>query len=342
MAGADLTLAGLAHRLDAELVGSDADMVVEGVGTLQDAGPLQVAYFGNPRYAPYLRTTRALAVITGTEVETSASNLLVVSNPYLAFRNALQIFAPDRSSGFSGVHPSAVVHPSATVSPDALIGPCAVVDRDARIGQGTRLGASAVVGPGAVVGNDCVIHPLAAILADCVVGDRVVIHPGVVIGGDGFGFVPDPGGSHIKIPHNGNVIIEDDVEIGSGTTIDRAVAGSTVVGRHSKLDNLVQVAHNVKIGSGCFIAAQTGIAGSTVLEDQVTCGGQVGIGGHLRIHRGAVLTGKCGVTRDVPAQGVVSGVPARNHPENMRIMAALTRLPLLIRALAVKRNGDAE
>lgn len=338
MAVAEITLSRLASLLSARLTGEGGELPVLGVSTLEEADGSQVCYFGNPRYARYLGSTRALALITGSEVRTSAANQLVVKNPYLAFREVLTLFAPDRSSGFAGVHPTAVVHPSAVLADDARIGPNSVVDRDARIGSGTVIGASCVLGPWAVVGENCVIHPLVTISADCVLGNRVIIHPGVVIGGDGFGFVPDPAGAHLKIPQNGNVVIEDDVEIGAGTTIDRAAVGSTVVGAHTKVDNQVQVAHNVRIGRGCFLAAQTGIAGSTVIEDMVTCGGQVGIGGHLRVGRGAVLTGKSGITKDVPPGAVMSGVPARDHLENMRTMAAAAKLPELLRWLTRKKE----
>jgi UDP-3-O-[3-hydroxymyristoyl] glucosamine N-acyltransferase len=330
----EISLEELARRLDARLVGKGSDVLVKGVGTLEDAGPDHVCYFGNPRYARQLETTRALAVIAGGEVVTSAPNILVVKNPYLAFRNALALFQPDRRSGFPGVHPAAVVHPSAALGPGVSIGPLAVVDRDARIGAGTGIGASCVIGPGAEIGADCVIHPLVSILAQCVLGDRVIVHSGAVIGSDGFGFVPDPGGRHAKIPQNGNVVVGDDVEIGAGTTVDRAVTGSTVIGAGSKLDNLVQVAHNVRIGKGCFLAAQTGVAGSTVIEDMVTCAGQVGIGGHLRIGSGAVITAKSGVSKNVKPGETVSGIPAREHRQNMRIMAAAARLPGLLRKLA--------
>lgn len=338
MDDAEITLGRLAELLGADLLGDGGDLTVEGVSTLEEAGGSQVCYYGNPRYARHLGSTRALAVITASEVNTSAPNQLIVRNPYLAFRDALELFSPNRLSGFEGVHPTAVVHPSAFLAGDVRLGPNSVVDRNARIGGGTRIGASCVVGPNAVVGRDCLIHPLVAVGAECLIGDRVVLHSGVVIGGDGFGFVPDPGGMHRKIPQNGNVVIGDDVEIGAGTTVDRAVAGSTVIGAGTKLDNLVQVAHNVRIGKGCFVAAQTGIAGSTVLDDMVTCGGQVGIGGHLRIGRGAILTAKSGVSKDVPPGGVVSGIPARNHTENMKIMAAASKLPGLLRGLTRKKE----
>lgn len=338
MDDAEITLGRLAELLGADLLGDGGGLTVEGVSTLEEAGGSQVCYYGNPRYARHLGSTRALAVITASEVNTSAPNQLIVRNPYLAFRDALELFSPNRLSGFEGVHPTAVVHPSAFLAGDVRLGPNTVVDRNARIGVGTRIGASCVVGPNAVVGRDCLIHPLVAVGAECVIGDRVVLHSGVVIGGDGFGFVPDPGGMHRKIPQNGNVVIGDDVEIGAGTTVDRAVAGSTVIGAGTKLDNLVQVAHNVRIGKGCFVAAQTGIAGSTVLDDMVTCGGQVGIGGHLRIGRGAILTAKSGVSKDVPPGGVVSGIPARNHTENMIIMAAASKLPGLLRGLTRKKE----
>ncbi len=339
MAEGEISLGELAHRLEARLVGEGGDRPVKGVGTLESAGPDQVCYYGNPRYARQLGTTGALAVIAAGEIETSAPNVLVVKNPYLAFRNALTLFQPDRGTGFPGVHPSSIIHPSAILGPGVEIGPLAVVDRDARIGGGSRIGASCVIGPEAEIGDDCLLHPLVSVLAQCVLGDRVIVHSGAVIGSDGFGFVPDPaGGRHAKIPQNGNVVVGDDVEIGAGTTIDRAVIGSTVVGAGSKLDNLVQVAHNVRIGKGCFLAAHTGIAGSTVLEDMVTCAGQVGIGGHLRIGRGAVITGKCGVTKDVKPGETVSGIPAREHRENMRVMAAAARLPGLLERLACKHE----
>ncbi len=338
MDDAEITLKRLAGLLGASLLGEGGEQPVMGVSTLEEAGDRHVCYYGNPRYARQLGSTRALAVITSSAVETSSPNQLIVKNPYLAFRDALELFSPDRTSGFEGVHPTAVIHPTAVVARDVTLGPNSVVDRNARIEGGTRIGASCVIGPNAVVGRNCLIHPLVAVSAECVIGDRVVLHSGVVIGGDGFGFVPDPEGLHRKIPQNGNVVIGDDVEIGAGTTVDRAVAGSTVVGARTKLDNLVQVAHNVRIGKGCFVAAQTGIAGSTVLEDMVTCGGQVGIGGHLRIGRGAVLTAKSGVSKDVPPGGVVSGIPARSHMENMKVMAAASKLPGILRGLTRKKE----
>jgi UDP-3-O-[3-hydroxymyristoyl] glucosamine N-acyltransferase len=322
----EITLSALAARLQGRLEGPDGDSVVRGVSTLRDAGPDQVCYYGNPRYRDQLASTGALAVIVSDRVETCARNQILTGDAYEAFRQALELWKPDRTSGFDGVHPSAVIHPSAALDPTVSAGPCAVVDRDVTVGAGTVIGPGSYLGPSVRVGRDCEIHAGVVIEAETVVGDRVVIHGGAVLGSDGFGFVPDPRG-HRKISQNGNVVIGDDVEIGANTTIDRSVAGSTVVGIHTKLDNLVHLAHNVTLGPGCFLAAQTGIAGSTSLGSGVMCGGQSGIIGHLVVGDGARVTAQSGVDKDIPAGETVSGSPARPHGRSLRMLAALARLP---------------
>ena len=228
------------------------------------------------------------------------------------------------------MHPSAVVHPTAEIGKEAEIGPCAVIDRDCTLGHNCSIGSGSVLGSGVILGSDCVIHSNVTLLADTVLGNKVVIHSGTVVGSDGFGFVPDPRGEHKKIPQNGNVIIGNSVEIGANCTIDRAVTGSTRIGDHTKLDNLIQVAHNVCIGRGCFIAAQTGIAGSTVVGNGVVFGGQAGVGGHIVINDGAVIAAKSGVTKDVRSGITVSGNPARPHMVTLRLGAAVSRLPGII------------
>ncbi|NOQ21723.1 MAG: UDP-3-O-(3-hydroxymyristoyl)glucosamine N-acyltransferase [Candidatus Aegiribacteria sp.] len=321
-----MKLSILATKLNGELVGPDGDTEVAGVSTLQDAQPDQICYFGNRSYRKCLKSTSALAVITSENLESSAANLILVQKPYRAFREALILFRHDTQSGFTGIHPTSVIHPDAVLSADVTVGPNAVIDSCARIDEGTFIGAGSVIGPGVTIGCGCVINPLVSVYHDCVVGSRVIIHSGSVIGSDGFGFIPDPEG-HLKIPQNGNVVIEDDVEIGAGCTIDRAVVGSTVIGRFSKLDNLIQIAHNVSVGSSCLIAAQTGIAGSSVIGAGVIFGGQVGTVGHITIGDGAVLAAQSGVTKDVPAGDTVSGYPARSHKQALRMNAAVSDLP---------------
>ncbi len=321
-----MKLSILAIKLNGKLVGPDGDSEVAGVSTIQDAEPDQICYFGNRFYKKYLKSTSALAVITREMLVSSAANLILVNEPYRALREALILFRRETPSGFTGIHPTSVIHPDAVLSADVTVGPNAVVDSCARIDEGTFIGAGSIIGPGVTIGCGCVINPVVSVYHDCVIGSRVIIHSGAVIGSDGFGFVPDPEG-HLKIPQNGNVVIEDDVEIGAGCTIDRATMGSTVIARFSKLDNLIQIAHNVTVGPGCLIAAQTGISGSTVIGSGVIFGGQVGTAGHITIGDGAVIAAQSGITKDVAAGATVSGYPARSHNQALRMNAAVSDLP---------------
>lgn len=321
-----MKLSILATKLNGKLVGPDGDSEVAGVSTLQDAEPDQICYFGNRLYKKYLESTSALAVITREMLESSAANLILVKDPYRAFREALILFRHETQSGFTGIHPTSAIHPDAVLSADVTVGPNAVVDSFAEIGEGSSIGAGSVIGPGVTIGCGCTIDPCVSVYHDCIIGSRVKIHSGAVIGSDGFGFVPDPEG-HLKIPQNGNVVIEDDVEIGAGCTIDRATVGSTVIARFSKLDNLIQIAHNVTVGPGCLIAAQTGISGSTVIGSGAIFGGQVGTAGHITIGDGAVIAAQSGVTKDVAAGDTVSGYPARSHKRALRLNAAMSDLP---------------
>lgn len=338
-----MLLSQLAERLGGRIEGNDGDSPVTGISTIQDAGPTEVCYYGNPRYIRMLEGSKALAVICSGQVKTSVRNLILVENPYAAFREALLIFAPDEPPVASGVHPASHVDPSAEMAEGVSVGPGAVIGADCILGRGSAVGACAVLGNGCVLGASCVIHPGAVLYRRTVLGDRVMVHSGAVLGSDGFGFVPDTSG-HLKVPQTGNVEIGHDVEIGAGCTIDRAVIGSTLIGPHTKLDNLVQIAHNVTIGAGCLIAAQTGIAGSTRLGDGVVCGGQAGIGGHLTIGDGAVIAAQAGVSRNVPAGVTVSGYPARAHDDSLRMSAALADLPGFRRRVLdfMRRTGGTE
>ena len=340
-----ISLGGLAERLQGTLVGGDPQLKVSGVSTLQEADSSQVCYYGNRKYRKYLATTGALAVIVSQQVDTSAQAQIVVEDAYAAFRSTLEIFAPDRSSGFSGVHPTSVAHESARLGDGVRLGPFAVVDRDAVVGAGSSIGSGCYLGPGCRLGEDCLLYSGVFVGADCVLGEGVIVHSGAVLGSDGFGFVPRPDGRHLKVPQNGIVRVGDHVEIGAGVTVDRAVVGETVIGAHTKLDNLVHVAHNVRLGRGCLAAAQTGIAGSTVIGDGVVFGGQAGINGHISIGDGARIGAQAGVTKDVEPGATVSGYPARPHRMALRQDAILRRLPEIYRRLSEEGepgSGEAE
>jgi len=335
-----MLLSELADRLDGEILGQGDTLEVTGVSTIRDAAPSEVCYYGNPRYRSDLLHTGAGAVLVSEEIETSALNTIIVKNPYRAFREVLLIFEEDEKTGFAGVHPTAVVHPEAILHETVLAGPNAVVEKGTVVAAGSKIGAGCFIGPSCIIGRDCTIHPGVSIYRRCVLGERVTLHSGAVIGSDGFGFVPDPEG-HLKVPQNGYVEIGNDVEIGACTTVDRAVVGCTRIGAHTKLDNLIQIAHNVTIGPGCLIAAQTGIAGSTKLGAGVVCGGQVGISGHLSIGDRVVIAAQSGVMKDIPAGLTVSGYPARPHDKALRIGAAIADLPeLRYRMLRFMQDND--
>lgn len=336
------TIREIANILQGEIIGDPGESVVRGVSTLQDAGYDEICYYGNKKYAKHLARTRALAVIVSEECETTARCQIVVKDSYDSFRKVLELFMPDRTSGFTGIHPASVIHPSSVIGEGVYAGPGAVIHRDCRVGSGVSIGSGSVIGAGTRIGADALIYPNVCLLAGTEVGSRTIIHSGTVVGSDGFGFVPDPSGKHRKIPQNGNVVIGNDVEIGSNCSIDRAVTGSTVIGDFTKLDNLIQVAHNVKIGNSCFIAAQTGIAGSTVIGNGVVIGGQVGIAGHIVVEDGVVIAAKSGVTKSVSAGLTVSGNPCRPHSENLRISAAAARLPGILAALRDTASGSEE
>ncbi len=333
------TLKEISDYLDGKILSGNPDSVITGVSAIQDAGPADICYYGNTKYAGYLGTTNAKAVIVASSVETSADCVLLVEDAYDGFRKVLHLFKPDHSSGFSKLHSSAVIHPDSHTGRNIRIGPHAVIDTDCVVGDNCSIGSGSVLGPDVVMGNDCLIYPNVTLLAGTVIGNNVIIHSGTVVGSDGFGFVFDAEGQHKKIPQNGNVIIGNNVEIGANCTIDRAVTGSTKIGDHTKLDNLIQVAHNVCIGKGCFIAAQSGIAGSTVVGNGVVFGGQVGVSGHLVINDGAVIAAKSGVTKDVDSGVTVSGNPARPHMETLRLGAAVSRLPKIIELVKEFNTG---
>jgi UDP-3-O-[3-hydroxymyristoyl] glucosamine N-acyltransferase len=321
------TLAQLAAELGGEVVGDDST-VVHGVAGIREAQEGDITFLANARYVGYLHETRASAVLCNREPRNAPMPLLQVDNPYLAFQKVVRIFRPETFRQDAGVHSTAVVSPQATLGRDVSVGPNCVIERGARVGDRTVMMAGCYLGVHASVGDDTLLYPRVTVREECVVGSRCILHSGVVIGADGFGFAFDSGSYH-KVPQVGNVEIGDDVEIGANTTIDRATTDSTRIGDGTKIDNLVQIGHNVVVGRHCIIVAQVGISGSTQLEDFVVIGGQAGLAGHIQIGRGAQVGAQSGVARSVPAGETVTGYPAVPQGLFRRISAYMQRLPQL-------------
>jgi UDP-3-O-[3-hydroxymyristoyl] glucosamine N-acyltransferase len=327
-----LKLTEIADRLECRLEG-DGDIEIARVAGIEDAGAGDLTFFANPKYAAALRTTRASAVILGERAEAAPCAMLRAANPYLAFARAMELFAP-RPTVVPGIHPSADVAASATVDPTASVAAFVSIGDGATVGARTVIYPHVTIGPGAVIGADCVVHARVSIRERVVLGARVVVQDGAVIGSDGFGFARRPDGTHYKIPQVGGVVIEDDVEIGANTTIDRPAVGETRIGAGTKIDNLVQVAHGVTIGREVLLAAQVGIAGSTTLEDRVTLAGQVGVAGHLTIGKGVVATAQTGIPNSVDAGSFISGYPAIDNRDWLKSSAVFRKLPELRKAVA--------
>ena len=301
------TLNQLAEKIGAEVIG-DGSLAVSSVNTLEDARPGQISFLSNPKYEKHLETTQASAVIVGPDIASPRLTLLRAKDPYLAHQKAVLALHGHRKHPHAGVHPAAFVDPTASV------------------GEGTVVYPGAYVGPRVKIGCDCVIYPNAVIYERCELGDRIILHAGVVIGADGFGYATS-GGVHHKIPQIGNVVIEDDVEIGANSAIDRAALGSTLIGKGTKIDNLVTIGHNVRTGPGCMIVAQAGIAGSTTLGHHVVLGGQVGVAGHLDLGDQVMAGAQTGITNSVEAGQVVLGSPHIPIGEARRVYATHRNLP---------------
>jgi UDP-3-O-[3-hydroxymyristoyl] glucosamine N-acyltransferase len=329
----------IAAQLECRLEG-DGEIEIVGLAGIEHARPGELTFFVNPKYGAHLRGTRASAVILGDRAEAAPCAMLRTANPYLAFARAVELLVP-RPATTPGIHLLAHVSQTATVAPDASVGPFVSIAPGARIGARTVLYPHVSIGDDAVVGDDCVIHSRVSVRERVVVGNRVVIQDGAVVGSDGFGFAHQSDGTHHKIPQVGGVVIEDAVEIGANTTIDRPAVGETRIGAGSKIDNLVQIAHGVTVGRDVLLAAQVGIAGSTTIEDRVTLAGQVGVAGHLTLGKGVIASAQSGIPNSVEAGSFVSGYPAIDNRAWLKASAVFRRLPELKKALsALQRRLD--
>ena len=343
----------MAYRLAelAELVGGriegDGERAISGIGSLENAGSTEISFVSNPKYKKAASESQAGALLVSEALPDVERDYLVVGNPYLALSKLLELYHPAPQAS-PGIDRTAIVDETARVDPTASIGPYVIVGPRSSIGAETRLGPHVVIGQDCAVGERSVVHPRVVLYDGTRVGNGCVLHAGVILGCDGFGFAQE-GGRHHKLAHVGRVVVEDDVEIGANSTVDRALMDETRIGAGSKIDNLVQVAHNVRLGRGCLLVSQSGIAGSTLLGDGVVVAGQSGISGHLKLGDGVQVAAKSAVFKSVESGKTVAGIPAieaSSWRRQQAIAAKLDRLRKrlieLERSLATRSNQESE
>ncbi len=322
------TLFELAELTKSTLVGNP-EYCVTGVDALDSATSEDVSFLANPRYRSLLKETKAgvICIDRQTPIE-EGKNFLLCDDPSLAFQMVVEalLISAHHTTGFQGIHPTAVIHPTATIGKNVQIGPYTVVDQGTCIGEGTKIASFVSIGPGVVIGTHCYFHPHVTIREKCTIGNRVILQPGAVIGSCGFGFVTDAKGQHTKLEQLGAVIIEDDVEVGANTTIDRARFKITRVGHGTKIDNLVQLGHNVDIGPNNIIVSQTGIAGSVKTGKNVVFGGQAGVVGHLEIADFVMVATRGGVSKSITQPGKYAGGPVMSLTEYNRQQVHLRKI----------------
>ena len=326
-----MKLGELARALGCELRG-DAGVEITGVAAIEDAAPGTLTFLADRRLAAKLTDTRAAAVLLSPDADDVGLPSLRAAHPYLAFVAAVELFHPPPPRPTPAIHPTAVIAASAQIAPGAWLGPHVTVGERVHIGRDAVLHARVTIYDDVTIGERFTAHAGAVVRERVTIGDRVVLHAGAVIGSDGFGYLPLPDRIR-KIPHVGTVVLEDDVEIGANATVDRAAFGATCVGRGTKIDNLVMVAHGCRIGPECLIAAQVGLAGTSILGRRVMLGGQVGLAGHQTLGDGAQVAAKSGIHGDVPAGAVYGGYPATDVRLWRRMSSALARLPEALRRL---------
>ncbi|GAB3008449.1 UDP-3-O-(3-hydroxymyristoyl)glucosamine N-acyltransferase [Niabella terrae] len=317
-------------------VEGNADATVNSFGKIEEAGAGQLSFLANPKYEEYLYSTHASIIIVNQSLELKEpvqATLIRVKDAYSAFATLLGKYQQLKQQQLKGLQEPHYLDPSARYGKDVFIGAFAYLSAEVKVGDHTKIYPGVFLGDGVQIGDNCVLHPGVKVLHSCKVGNNVTIHAGTVIGSDGFGFAPQPDGSFAKVPQIGNVVIEDDVEIGANASIDRATIGSTIIRKGAKLDNLIQIAHNVEIGSSTVVAAQAGISGSTKIGKGVMIGGQAGIVGHIHIGDGAKINAQSGVSKNIEPGKAVTGSPAHDYTSALRSQALNRKLPELERRL---------
>lgn len=346
-----MTIREIAEWLGGEVVGKEVESAPEitNVAKIEEAGAGSLTFLANPKYEKHLNTTEATAVLVSrkldlTKFKSSVSLVFIrVDDPYVAFLCALKRLTPMVAPFTSGIHSTAIIPSSATIGKNISIGAYAVIGEQVIIGDNTKIGSGCIIGNQAQIGADCIFYPNAVVYHQCEIGNRVIIQSGAVIGSDGFGFAPKSDGSYEKIPQLGIVVIEDDVEIGANTTVDRATMGDTHIHRSVKIDNLVQIAHNVVIGENTVIAAQTGISGSTKVGRNCMLAGQVGLAGHIEIADRTVIMAQSGVHQNIYEQGKsYFGYPADEARKAQRVYIAMKMLPDMLREFTALQKKVSE
>lgn len=330
-----MKLGQIASALNLRLENGSPETEISGLNGIEQAGPGELSFVSNPKYAAAARSTKASAVIVTEDFPAIATAMLRAKNPYLSFARALEMFhEPLRYA--PGVHPTAVIHPTAGIGAGAHIGPYVVIDENVEIGANAVLLAHVVIYPGVKIGKNFFAHAHAVVRENCHLGNNVTLHNGVVVGADGFGFAKTSEGRWYKIPQPAPVIIEDDVEVQANSCIDRASVGETRIGRGVKVDNLVQVGHGSRVGEDSLLCAQVGLGGSTEIGKRVILTGQVGVVGHVKVGDAAIVTPQSGVAQDVLAGALVSGSPAVDHTLWLKYSAILPKLPEMVRVMRGK------
>ncbi len=330
------TLKEIAALIDGEVIG-DAGTVITGVSGIKEASQGDITFVANPKYIHLLQETGASAIITSRDIASGPKPIIRTDNPSLAFTKVVSLIFPEEIKHPGGIHPTVILGKDVSLGEDVALGPYVVVADNASIGERTIIYSGSYVGHDTKIGCDCLIYANVSIREKVSVGNRVIINSGTVIGSDGFGYVHAEGIQQ-RIPQIGRVVIEDDVDIGANVTIDRARFDKTVIGQGTKIDNLVQIAHNVIIGKNSIIVAQAGISGSSIIGNNVTLAGQAGISGHLTIGDNAVVAAQAGVIKSVPADTIVSGYPAKPHGVAKRVNACVQNLPRLYDTVAALKK----